>query len=162
MVRSADPTKTGVVVEFTPVPRVLAILEDNAARVCAMRACLAQISPDAHARFFDNAQQMIAWLGKHLAEVDLLSLDHDLPVRFENGKSIDSGTGRHVADYLASVRPTCPVIIHSSNDACAVGMFYALKDADWHCSRVYPRDGEAWIADAWLEEVQRCLPNMQM
>ena len=139
------------------MPRLIAILEDNVARIAAMRACLTQVLPDAQTEFFDDAQQMIAWLGEHLAEVDLLSLDHDLPVRLQNGNTIDCGTGRQVADYLASLPPTCPVIIHSSNDACAAGMFFALQDAGWPCSRVYPCDGEAWIADAWTEQVRRFL-----
>ena len=141
---------------------VVAILEDNAARIVAMRACLADVLPDATLHFFDSAQQMVAWLSERLLEVDLLSLDHDLPLRREDGKSIDCGNGRQVVDYLASMPPTCPVIVHSSNDPCAAAMFYDLKHAGWPCSRVYPCDGEAWIAEAWMEQVRRYLPEARL
>jgi hypothetical protein len=137
------------------VPEYVAILEDNADRIVAMRLCVAEALPGFEVIFFDKLQEMIAWLGQHLGEVLLISLDHDLPLRNEEGKSIDCGTGREVADYLVSLPPTCPVIVHSSNDACAAGMFFALKDAGWPCSRVYPCDDTAWIGDAWSDQVRR-------
>ncbi|HEX4054350.1 MAG TPA: cyclic-phosphate processing receiver domain-containing protein [Tepidisphaeraceae bacterium] len=107
--------------------------------------------------FFDSAPAMISWLGQHLADVALISLDHDLPLRDVAGTSTDYGTGRQVADFLASVPPTCPVIVHSSNDRCATGMFFALKDAKWPCSRVYPCDDLAWIKSSWADQVRRNL-----
>jgi len=122
-----------------------------------MNACLTEIFPDAQVLYFDDAQVMIDWLAQHLGDVILISLDHDLAIRTIDGKSVDCGTGRQVADYLASVPPTCPVIIHSSNDPCAAGMFFALKDAGWPCSRVYPCDDLAWIASAWADRVQQYL-----
>ena len=122
-----------------------------------MKAWLAGTFPDVKIVIHGDADAMIDWLGQHLGEVTLISLDHDLPVRSIDGKSVDCGTGRQVADYLASVPPTCPVIIHSSNDPCAAGMFFALKDAGWPCSRVYPCDDLAWIASAWADRVQQYL-----
>ena len=98
---------------------------------------------------------MIAWLGEHLGRVILLSLDHDLPLRGPAGEAIDCGTGREVADFLASVPPTCPVIVHSSNNFFAPGMFFALKDSGWPCSRVYPSDNTAWIAASWADQVRQ-------
>ena len=93
------------------VPRVVAILEDDPARIAAMRACLDELLPGAAAAFFEDAMQMIAWLGRHLGDVVLISLDHDLPLRADRGRTVDCGTGRQVADYLASVPPICPVIV---------------------------------------------------
>ncbi|MDB5290124.1 MAG: hypothetical protein JWL69_1365 [Phycisphaerales bacterium] len=137
------------------VAEFVAILEDDANRVTAMRASLSEVLPGIESIFLDDAGKMIAWLGEHLGEVVLISLDHDLPLRGHAGQTTDCGTGRQVADYLASVLPTCPVIVHSSNDHGASGMFYALNDAGWPCSRVYPCDDYAWIAGAWAEQV-RC------
>ncbi len=97
----------------------VAILEDDQNRITAMRTCLAETLPGIKADFFEDAQEMIAWLSEHLGNVILISLDHDLPLRNREGKTIDCGTGRQVADYLASVSPTCPVIVHSSNNFCA-------------------------------------------
>jgi hypothetical protein len=97
--------------------------------------------------------------GRPPRDVVLISLDHDLPVRSRNGARIDCGNGRQVADYLASLPPTCPVIVHSSNDSCATGMFFALKDAGWPCRRVYPCEGYTWIGGAWAEEVRLYVRN---
>lgn len=138
---------------------IVAILEDDGNRISAMQACLAKIIPSIQITFFENAHEMIAWLHNHLSEAVLISLDHDLPLRVDEGKTIDYGTGRQVADYLASMPPTCPVIVHSSNDVCAQGMYFELTHAGWHCRRIYPRDGEAWIPNAWAEQVRQFIAD---
>jgi hypothetical protein len=139
------------------VAELVAILEDNPDRIGAMRTCMAEILPDVQTIFFEDAQKMIDWLSQRLGNVAVISLDHDLPMRDHGGEAIDCGTGRQVADYLASVPPVCPVIVHSSNNDCAQGMFFALKDAGWRCSRIYPFNDTAWIADSWVEQVRRLL-----
>lgn len=121
-----------------------------------MRSCLAEILPDIEIAFFENAPAMISWLGQNLGDIVLISLDHDLPLRLDAaGRTVDFGTGRQVVDFLTSVPPTCPVIVHSSNDVCASGMFFALKNANWPCSRVYPCDDVAWIKSSWAAQVRR-------
>jgi len=137
------------------VSEFVAILEDEQNRIAAMRGCLAEILPGREVVFFEHAQEMIAWLGEHLGQVVLLSLDHDLPVKSSDGNAVDCGTGRQVADYLATVPPSCPVIVHSSNDTCATGMFFALKDSGWPCGRVVPCNYIRWIADAWADKVRQ-------
>lgn len=134
---------------------LVAILEDNADRIAAMKAVLPEVLPGVESVFFEDAQPMIDWLLQHLAEVILISLDHDLPLWDLAGQSIDCGTGRQVADYLASMPPTCPVIVHSSNLTCASGMFFALKDAGWPCIRVYPCEDVSWVGGAWAEQLRR-------
>jgi hypothetical protein len=138
-----------------PVAGVVVILEDDVNRITAMRASLADVLPGLDIAVFEDAHQMIAWLGGRLGQVVLISLDHDLPLRQEPGRTVDCGTGRQVADFLASMPPTCPVIVHSSNDPCATGMFFTLKDAGWPCSRIYPSPDPAWIRDAWVARVRR-------
>jgi hypothetical protein len=137
------------------VAELVAILEDDANRITAMQFCLANLLPSIEVVFFEDAQLMIDWLGDNLGEVVLISLDHDLPPRDHEGKTIDCGNGRQVADYLGSVPPTCPVIVHSSNSFFTPGMFFALKDAGWPCNRIYPCDDTAWIASAWAEQVRK-------
>jgi hypothetical protein len=56
---------------------------------------------------------------------------------------------------LATAPPTWPVIVDSSNDVCAQGMFFTLKDGGWPVSRIYPCDDTAWIAGAWVQQVHR-------
>lgn len=123
-----------------------------------MTAVLKELLPAASTVFFEDASVMLAWLTEHLGEADLISLDHDLPIRRdEENRLIDCGTGRQVADWLAARKPVCPVIVHSSNEPCAAGMMFALHDGGWRCRRVYPRDDLDWIADAWAEVVRECL-----
>jgi hypothetical protein len=79
-----------------------------------MCSILADLRLPYEAQFFDNAPDMIAWLEKHLTEVVLISLDHDLGAnRQRSGKVFDPGTGRDVVDFLVQHPPGCPVIVHT-------------------------------------------------
>jgi CheY-like chemotaxis protein len=134
----------------------ITILEDDAERVREMKSCLNRLLPSVEVMVFDVAAEMIASFRRHGIRSLLISLDHDLPIRRdEENRLIDCGTGREVADYLASLPPACPVIVHSSNIPCAAGMMLALKDAGWACHQVHPRDHLSWIGDEWAEAVRR-------
>src|SRR6185437_154259 len=133
----------------------IAILEDNADRMDEMRACLAEVLPGVPVVFFENAMEMISWLEQHLGEVVLISLDHDLPFLDGSGRPIDCGDGRMVADFLAATPPTCPVIVHSSNNNCAPGMFFALEESGWPVTRVVPYEDHTWVRGAWLPHLQQ-------
>ncbi len=107
---------------------------------------------------FDNAPDMIAWLDANLGDTRLICLDHDLGAnRVLNGSLQDPRTGRHVADFLATQKPVCPVIIHSSNVTAAPGMMIVLDDAGWCCSRLSPYNDLEWVRAAWLDEVKKAL-----
>ena len=137
-----------------PAP-IIAILEDDPNRVREMRSYLEEALPAAAIIVFEVAAEMIAWLGANLGEVVLISLDHDLPLRDGDGQPLDCGSGREVVDFLASLPPTCPVIVHSSNQYCAPGMYFALKEAGWPVSRVCPMDDLAWVKRDWAARVMR-------
>ena len=138
------------------MPEYVAILEDNAGRIAEMRECLAELLPRYQHVFFENAYDMVAWFNDHVADVVLISLDHDLPLQaVRDGVEIDCGDGRIVADHLATLPPTCPVIVHSSNNTCAMGMLRVLRDAEWPLRRVYPCDDNAWVKNAWADEVRQ-------
>ena len=128
---------------------IVAILEDSAGRIAEMRACLTEALPGCGSIFFDNAFEMMAWLKEHMGEVALISLDHDLPLTDAQGKLIDCGDGRMVADFLATLPPTCPVIVHSSNAWCAPGMYFALEGNGWPTARVVPYEDDRWVREAW-------------
>jgi hypothetical protein len=101
---------------------------------------------------------MIRFLEAHLAECIAIALDHDLELKpGADNRCIDPGTGRQVADYLASNRPICPVIIHTSNSDAAVGMQLVLKDAHWKTRRVLPFEDLAWIVDDWFPAMRRAI-----
>jgi hypothetical protein len=107
---------------------------------------------------FDNAPEMISWLERHLDKTKLICLDHDLgPNRCRDGSQFDPGTGRDVADFLASQNPICPVIIHTTNNLAAPGMQLALEDAGWSVSHVLPFGDLEWIPAEWIGEVERAV-----
>ena len=136
----------------------IAILDDEVDRIREMTRCLAECEPHCELVTFDNAPDMIAWLTEHMEDTTLICLDHDLgPNRFRNGEGFDPGTGRDVTNYLATRRPTCPVVIHTTNSLAAPGMAMALDDAGWEHSRVIPYNDLEWVRAAWLIDVRATL-----
>ena len=135
--------------------RVIAILEDNADRMAAMDECLADKFPFFERQFFRTAPAAIAWLADNLAQAICVSLDHDLEPLTAGDP--DPGTGRMAADFLANLRPTCPVIIHTTNRPAADGMELVLLDGGWSVERIVPYDDCRWIAEAWLPLVRQAI-----
>src|SRR5687767_13270648 len=136
----------------------IVVLEDNADRCRVMRNCLADRFRQYELKFFDRPDAVIKYLAEHLAEALLISLDHDIELIADGaGKFIDPGTGREVADFLATQAPVCPIVIHSSNGVAASGMQIALDEADWTTYMVAPYDDLAWIEEAWFPTVRRAI-----
>lgn len=133
----------------------IAILEDDAGLQAAMADCLQDRFPQYPARFFATAGEMIWHLRRHLPEVLAIGLDHDLElVPVVNNSVLNSGTGRDVADYLASEVPVCPVVIHTTNDAAAIGMERVLQETGWATSRVVPYCDLEWVSEVWLRAMR--------
>lgn len=142
----------------SPTRHLIAILDDQAERSEAMRAALAMAAPGLDLVLFDNAPDMIRWLPLHLSELALISLDHDLgPDRKRDGRVFDPATGRIVATVLATLTPSCPVIIHSSNRDAALGMKFCLRDAGWTTEQVVPTPDLDWIGNEWTAKVRELL-----
>ena len=104
----------------------------------------------------DANLKIVRWLDAHVMvrEVDavlsdacLISLDHDLYV------GDDPGDGMDVANYLATLSPCCPVIVHSSNTDRGRAMIGELEYAGWQCYRVLPF-GDDWIEAEWRNLVK--------
>ncbi len=138
--------------------KTIVILEDNAARRAAMRACIADRFYTFETRFFDESAEMIAYLETDLERAVVISLDNDLDMKIgPAGCPVDAGEGRHVAEFLATRSPVCPVIIHTSNTNAAVAMQEVLRGADWKTKRVIPMDDTAWIATDWFFAMRRII-----
>ena len=136
----------------------IVILEDNIDRQVAMRACLADRFSTFEVVIFDSSAETIQYLREHLGETIAIALDHDLELRSDGeGGFTDFGTGREVADYLATREPVCPVIIHTSNTVAEVGMRMALQEADWRTKRIVPFDDVHWIATDWFRAMRRAI-----
>lgn len=140
------------------MPLKIAILEDNADRQQVMRNCLSDRFYMYETHIFDDARAMIGFLEAQLSECVAIALDHDLELKpGTDGRSIDPGTGREVADFLGRNPPVCPVIIHTSNSDAAVGMQLVLKDAGWKTRRVLPFEDTQWIVDDWFPAMRRAI-----
>ena len=123
-----------------------------------MHQCVMTHEADSNCHFFDSARHLIEWLEAHLTEVDLMSLDHDLHMLSgTDGRLVDPGDGRDVAAWLAVRKPTCPVIVHTSNGPAASAMRFTLESAGWHVSRVIPDADLAWVEAEWLPVLQTLL-----
>jgi hypothetical protein len=144
--------------EIRTIHRSIVVLEDDEERICAMRQVLDDRLSEFDCTFFDNAPDMIAWLGHHLDSTSLLCLDHDLgPNRRRNDRTFDPGVGQDVVKYLQTCKPSCPVVIHSTNTPAAIGMKAALRKSGWVCSRVIPFDDLNWVNTIWRAKVTRYL-----
>ena len=136
----------------------IVILEDNTERLAAMRACIADRFYTFDARFFDESAAMVAFLDAHLGETVAISLDNDLDMKpGPDGRNIDVGEGRQVADFLATREPVCPVVIATTNASAAVGMTETLRAAGWKTRCVLPFDDTAWVAADWFPAMRRAL-----
>jgi hypothetical protein len=136
----------------------IVILEDNADRQAVMRACLADRFYTFDAHFFDDARETIQFLDAHLADTLVISLDNDLELKNgPDGQSVDPGTGREVADFLAGKALGCPVILASTNSFDVDAMEDEFRDAGWKTCRVVPFDDMNWIQTDWFFAMRRAI-----
>src|SRR5262249_56891652 len=130
----------------------------NQDRIAEMRQCLDDKFYQFEMWFLDTAGEMIKFLKMELPETIAISLDHDLElIPAADGRLLDPGTGREVADFLARQHPSCPVIVHSSNASAALGMEMVLQDANWVTYRVCPCGDLDWIPGSWLRTMRNAI-----
>lgn len=133
----------------------VAILEDDVERREAMADCFHDRFPQYPIRFFATAAEMIWYLRRFQSELIAIALDHDLElVPVTEQENLDSGTGRNVADFLATVAPACPVVIHTTNDHAGFAMEETLREAGWPTSRVIPYGDLEWISEVWFRAMR--------
>lgn len=123
-----------------------------------MRQCLEDSFSQREILFFDEVQTLKKFLEEQLRETAIICLDHDLELKTDSeGKTVDPGTRREVADFLACKKPVCPVVIHTTNSAAALGMERVLREANWQTYRVCPWGDLEWIPADWFRQVRRLL-----
>src|SRR5688572_13139436 len=137
---------------------MIVILEDNEDRQVLMRECLQSGQSPFSVHFFKTATEAIAWLRSHLRETVFIALDHDLElVEGTDQQFLDSGTGRDVADYLATLTPVCPILIHTTNVFAGIGMETVLKEAGWRTKRIVPYGDMDWVRESWFPLASKLL-----
>jgi CheY-like chemotaxis protein len=140
-----------------PIMKIV-ILEDNSDRRSEMERCLRDRFRHYESVFFDDAKLMRVFLETNLASTLVISLDHDLePKSQHNGKPLDPGTGRQLADFLVQQPPACPIIIATTNSAAGDGMEFVLREAHWETHRVYPWGDLEWISSQWFRTVRNAI-----
>lgn len=136
----------------------IVVLEDNAERAAIMRACIADRFYMYDPHFFDEAGYAIRFLEEHLDETLVIALDNDLDMKVDaTGRCRDVGEGRQVAEFLATKKPVCPVLIHTTNSDAAVAMEESLRGAGWKTRRVVPFDDMKWIESDWFFALRRAI-----
>ena len=140
-----------------PHPMAWLVLEDNQNRTEAFRNAAKRCPQPAELRIWRIAAQMIQELPELLASATLLSLDHDLYRQHESDP--DPGCGRDVANYLATQKPRCPIIVHSTNTDAAWGMHNELTAAGWEVEIIHHLDEADWIGTRWLALAQKLTRN---
>lgn len=135
----------------------IVILEDNADRCRVMRDCINDRFPQYPVLCFRSASAMTEYLERSLDRVIAISLDHDLEPETLDSDEADPGTGRDVANFLATRPPTCPIVIHTTNTFGALGMKDVLEQAGWQTYPVSPFDDTAWIAQVWFPTMRRAI-----
>lgn len=128
------------------------VLEDNPSRAVAFQDAANLRSPPSEIHIWRIAAQMIEELPGFLPNATLLSLDHDL--YRQNDSDPDPGCGRDVANYLATKKPLCPIIVHSTNTDAAWGMHNELTSAGWTVEIIHHLDEVDWIQTRWLALAQ--------
>ena len=134
--------------------RTIILLEDNPERVRQFESAVAQLAPDYRLRIWRDAERMMTQCHKDLADVALISLDHDLNKEKED--SPDPGDGVQVAEFLARLPNLCPVILHTSNAERVWSMHNAFRFGGWKTEQVMPF-GDDWITRHWLPKARLLL-----
>lgn len=136
----------------------IAILDDESDRIDAMVPVIRQLFPGIAVVTFDNAPDMTSWFSGNLDSCVLICLDHDLGSnRLREGVLFDPGIGRDVADYLATQKPACPIVIHTTNTQARPGMIFVLEEAGWSVSYVSPYEDLLWVKEEWANSVRKML-----
>lgn len=137
------------------------ILEDNADRREAMKACLFDRFPQFAVTFHPSSSEFIRELDQRaLNDVVLVSLVHDLePVLAADGSMADAGDGLEVAQHLAHAPPACPILVHTTNIPAGAAMMEVLSTAGWSPERVIPYDDTTWIGETWMRAVRNQIVN---
>lgn len=99
---------------------------------------------------------MTALIEQHLGHSFAVSLDHDLHVPGVD----DAGDGLEIAKTLASLKPVCTVIIHTSNAAKSREMQGVLEAENWSV-RLAGAIGEGWIEQDWISEVTKAYEQQE-
>ena len=134
--------------------KIIAVLEDNADRVAAMKKWLNDRFGMYEHFITDDPRRLLEVLGERAEDVLVVSLDHDL---FDSSHGREDATGMDVIHALVRGKPAFPVIVHSSNSIAAEKMVRRLRNKKWNVVSVMPIEDTAWIGRDWFYELRRLI-----
>ena len=134
--------------------RIILILEDDISRIDRFKAVINNSRANIQIKMWRNAHKMIDEMDDYFQNCVLISLDHDLTTIEPDGS--DPGDGMDMARSLASHKPICPVIIHSSNVSRCEMMQGELELTGWEVKQVAPI-GIDWIEVDWINLVSQLI-----
>ena len=141
------------------MPPLLLILDDDRERLQRFEAISGRLGGDFKVSTWRDAPSMLAQIDTLVRDAALISLDHDLYP--DSASDADPGSGRQVAEWLAERRPSCPVIVHSTNTDMAWGMHNALRAAGWTVELVHHINQANWIEELWLPAARRLVESFR-
>ena len=130
------------------------ILEDNADRRDAMQQWLTDQMPMYPLLVTDDPKAFIGYVREYAGNILAISLDHDLHERPDQSTTL---TGMQVVDYLVTISPSFPVLMHTSNRHDGETMRSRLTEAGWGVQWVIPFDGTTWVATDWYHALKRAI-----
>jgi hypothetical protein len=136
------------------VSKLIAVLEDDRGRVEVMAQWLKDRLWMYDHFFSDDPDTLIAHIRPRLNDVLVVSLDHDLHSRPDGNTEV---TGMRVAEFLATIPASFPVLIHSTNEHEAGRMKHILKQKGWSVRSVVPFDDTNWIGVEWYPTLKKAL-----
>ncbi len=131
----------------------LLMLEDDSDRLARFGPVIARARPGLKFMHWHNAHTMIRECPPYLHSCRLISLDHDLDPEPGMG---DPGDGLLMAKFLAPLRPTCPILIHTSNGDGARRMVGEFELEGIAARTILPL-GADWIERFWRAKMEESL-----
>jgi len=136
------------------VKKCILVLEDNTDRREAMQHWLDDRLFMYDSLVTDDPDDFMRHAGKRFDDVLVVSLDHDLHERPDCSTTL---TGMLVVDQLVEMRPTFPVLLHTSNRHDGERMYSRLTNRGWSVDWVTPFDDTRWIATDWYPALKRAI-----
>ena len=130
------------------------ILEDNTDRRTAMTECLGERLSMYSLHLTDDPDEFVEHLRQFSGDILVISLDHDLHERPDQSTTL---TVMQVVDYLVTIPPAFPVLMHTSNRHDGETMRSRLTESGWGVQWVVPFDGTTWIATDWYRALKRAV-----
>ena len=126
--------------------KLILMLENEVERLERFHKVLDSVEHKVVLKHWRTVRDFVSGFEAERSKPDLICLDHDLfKWKFDEP---EPGDGREVAEFLASQKPACHAIIHSSNAPAAQSMFFTLQEAGWDVERIAPL-GQDWIETYW-------------